>query len=62
MVALPNLKSLMMVDDMRYRFSPQVLPMHWVIEGTEQSYGQWAAEQVAKAQQTSVPASSEASL
>lgn len=35
--------------------------MHWVIEGTEQSYGQWAAEQVAKAQQTSVPAGSEPS-
>ena len=35
--------------------------VHWVIEGTEQSYGQWAAEQVAKAQATSVPAASEAS-
>ena len=35
--------------------------VHWVIEGTEQSYGQWAAEQVAKAQQTSVSPASEAS-
>ncbi len=34
---------------------------HWVIEGTELSYGQWAAEQVAKAQQSGAPVSSEAS-
>lgn len=36
--------------------------MHWVIEGTDQSYGQWSAEQVAKAQQNSISAASEASL
>jgi len=35
--------------------------VHWVIEGTDQSYGQWAAEQVAKAQQAEAPVSSEAS-
>lgn len=34
---------------------------HWVIEGTEKSYGQWSAEQVATAQLSSSPVSSEAS-
>lgn len=35
--------------------------MHWVVEGTDQSYGQWAAEQVAMAQQTGATVTSETS-
>jgi len=35
--------------------------VHWFVETTGQTYGQWAAEQAAKAQQTSVPAGLEAS-
>lgn len=30
--------------------------MHWLVEGTGQTYGQWAAEQVAHAEQATAPA------